>query len=133
MVSPVSFCLLISSRIFDSFIISKCLLKNNQQQQLKKDALPRMLTFQEAILLMLSKNGRLNFDEELKEYFKINKRSIDEIIAVWTKSKLAYLEGDEIILLLETPVISNSPDGKIFIGENKSGQMLSWIKKRASI
>ena len=45
MVSPVSFCLLTSSRIFDSLIIFKLFwLKINQPQQLVKDVLRRMLT-----------------------------------------------------------------------------------------
>jgi len=47
MVSPVSFCLLTSSRIFDSLIIFKLFwLKINQPQQLVKDVLRRMLTIQ---------------------------------------------------------------------------------------
>jgi len=44
MVSPVALCLLISSRIFDSFIILYVLAEINQTQQLRKDVLGRMLT-----------------------------------------------------------------------------------------
>ena len=90
-------------------------------------------SIQETILLMLSENGRLKIDNELIEYCSLNNCSLNDLIKSWTKNKIAYHEAGEIILLLETAMIVNTPDGKVYIGENKNGRMFDWTNKKASI
>lgn len=86
-------------------------------------------TFQQAILHRLFEEGRIKCNDELDDYFHNFNLSLDVLIKDWTTNKIAYRVDNEIILLMDEPLIISTPDGKVYLGENKSGQMGRWIEQ----
>lgn len=86
-----------------------------------------------SILFTLINTHSIKCDKNLLEYLANEKVTLDDFIENLRKKRIAYKEGNEIILLMDSPVISFATDGKTYIGENKSGEMSNWIKKKASI
>lgn len=85
------------------------------------------------ILFTLINTHKIKCNKELIEYIEKEKSTLDELVNNLTRKRIAYQEGDEIILLLDLAIISFAPDGKTYIGENKSGEMYNWMSKQASI
>ncbi|WP_298311080.1 hypothetical protein [uncultured Aquimarina sp.] len=85
------------------------------------------------ILFTLINTHKMKCDNDLIEYLKTKKYTIKEFIDGLSKKRIAYQEGNEIILPMDLPIISFDKNGKTYIGENKSGEMSYWIGKQASI
>jgi len=85
------------------------------------------------ILFTLINTHKIKCDKDLIEYLEKEKVTLDDFAEGLSKKRIAYKEGNEIILLMDLPIISFATDGKTYIGENKSGEMSNWIKKQASI
>lgn len=85
-----------------------------------------------AILFSLIYTHRVKCNE-LIEFLKEKESNLDEFVSGLSKKRIAYMEGDEIVLLMDLPIITISRNGKTYIGENKSGQMSYWIKKQAKL
>ncbi|WDF66120.1 DUF6602 domain-containing protein [Flavobacterium sp. KACC 22763] len=81
------------------------------------------------ILKTLVKNGRIKCDEELKKFLASKNVEVTELIKSLTAKRIAYQENDEILLLIDLPVIALG-NGQNYIGENKSGEMFFWMNKQ---
>lgn len=109
------------------------------QKQLSKPLTPtswkpiEIELFEQAVLMTLFENGEIECDSELEDFYSSHNTSVEDVINKWTVGRIAYKDGNKIVLLLDEPIITSGADGKTYIGENKSGEMMNWMSKKASI
>lgn len=75
--------------------------------------------------------GKIPLDEDLRKMLKSQNYTIDKLVQSLVSKKIAYLEGNSLIFLLEYPTIIFR-NGNSYIGENKNGQMMNWLNKSNS-
>lgn len=90
----------------------------------------RVEIFEQALLMSMFDTGEIPIDNELNKFCSEHGATIDDLIKKWNDKRIAYKDGDKIILLLDEPVILTGPDGNFYIGENKSGEMFNWFSKK---
>ena len=109
------------------------------QKELSKPLIPiewkpiEINKVESAVLFTLINTHKIKCDKELLDYLEKEEVTLDEFVVNLRKKRIAYQEGNEIILLMDLPIISFATDRKTYIGENKSGEMSNWIQKQASI
>ncbi|MFY7861129.1 MAG: DUF6602 domain-containing protein [Chitinophagales bacterium] len=95
--------------------------------------LPIEIEFYEQVILMsLFENRQTAIDKELEKFCLKHKTTVEDLIDKWTRERIAYKNGNKIVLLLDEPIMTSDPDGKLYIGENKSGEMINWMNKRST-
>ncbi len=90
-------------------------------------------TYEQAVLMTLFANREMDCDEELEKFCVKHGSSTETLIDKWTNVRIAYKDKNKIVLLLDKPIMTSGPDGKSYVGENKSGEMTNWMNKKASI
>ena len=89
--------------------------------------------FEQVILTNLISKGEVTCDFKLEKFCNKYDSTTRDLVNKWTKNRIAYRAGNKIILLLEEPITKIGQDGLIYVGENKSGEMMNWLNKKASI
>jgi hypothetical protein len=84
------------------------------------------------ILTVLSKVGVIETETDVQFLDFINKNKLDanKIIKELANDKLVYIDEGKIGLLIDELVTVFSDDGKVYAGENKSGEMSSYFAKQ---
>lgn len=87
-------------------------------------------TFEQVLLISMFETGEITIDDELHKFCSKHGCSIEDIVKTWKEKRIAYKDGDKIILLLDEPIILTGPNDNFYIGENKNGEMMNWFSKR---
>jgi len=87
---------------------------------------------QQIILTMLGRNEEIDLenDSDFNDFLEDNNINKKEIIGELIDSRLVYVENGSMKLLTDELEILNSPDGRIFAGDNKNGQMVKFLLKQ---
>lgn len=110
-------------------VFSKELL-NRPQKPLEWE--PLILTRSQFILLnLLLKIGEVDLIEDLKfqKLIKEEKIILQDVINELQQERIIYCEDNKIKLLTDELLIINK-NGKLYAGENKSGEMTNYVEKR---
>jgi len=84
---------------------------------------------------IINKIGRLGAvnlknDTNLLEYLSSNNIILEDLIERLVKNRILYFDNDKVNLLIDEPLIITSSDGKLYVGENKSGEMANYFRKQ---
>ena len=84
-----------------------------------------------SILNVLTQVGTVDIktDEQFLKFISESKLDADKIIKELADARLVYVDEGKIGLLVDELVTVFSPDGKLFAGENKSGEMANYFGK----
>ena len=84
-----------------------------------------------SILNVLTQVGTVDFktDEQFLKFISESKLDADKIIKELADARLVYVDEGKMGLLVDELVTVFSPDGKVFAGENKSGEMANYFGK----
>jgi len=73
-------------------------------------------------------------DEEFLDYIQSHDLIKEEIIDKLVSSRLVYIENNQMRLLTDNLNVVNTPDGKIFAGDDKNGELqqflLNYLEKK---
>ncbi|MDQ1166416.1 DUF6602 domain-containing protein [Flavobacterium sp. SORGH_AS_0622] len=84
----------------------------------------------ESILMMgLIKLQNLTLNKKDAAFFEEKNIKIEDLVDSLVKKRLVYKEKDTLFLLLDLPILAFG-NGKNYVGENKSGEMTSWMRKQ---
>jgi len=83
------------------------------------------------ILHVLSQVGivDINTDEQFLKFIKESKLDAEKIIKELAEARLVYVDEGKMGLLVDELLMVFSPDGKVYAGENKSGEMTNYFEK----
>jgi hypothetical protein len=90
----------------------------------------------QVILLILGSQGSIDIenDEEFLDYIQSHDLIKEEIIDKLVSSRLVYIENNQMRLLTDNLNVVNTPDGKIFAGDDKNGELqqflLNYLEKK---
>jgi hypothetical protein len=84
-----------------------------------------------SILNVLTQVGNVDIktDEQFLKFISESKLDADKIIKELADARLVYVDEGKMGLLVDELVTVFSPDGKVFAGENKSGEMANYFGK----
>ncbi len=85
-----------------------------------------------SILHMLLKVGTIDIqtDREFLEFINDCKLDADKIVKELIDARLVYVDEGKMGLLVDELVTLITPDGKIYAGENRSGEMANYFNKQ---
>ncbi len=85
-----------------------------------------------SLLLILSNVGSIELerDEQFKKFIKDNSLDVDKFIKELVETRLVYIDEAKMGLLVDEIHLVISPDGKMYAGENKSGEMTTYFLKK---
>lgn len=69
-------------------------------------------------------------DEGFKKFISDNSINIETFVSELIESRLVYLDEGKLGLLVDNLTMAFTPDGKVYAGENKSGEMSNFINKQ---
>ncbi|MGH2667473.1 DUF6602 domain-containing protein [Flavobacterium sp.] len=72
----------------------------------------------------------INSDKDFLKFIKTEKIDVEKIIKELSEARLIYIDEGKMGLLVDELYTVFTPDGKIFAGENKSGEMTSYFSKQ---
>lgn len=84
-----------------------------------------------SILYVLSQSGTIdiNNDEQFLKFIKDNNLNAKKIIKELIETRLVYVDEGQMGLLVDELFMVFHTDGKVYAGENKSGEMTSYFSK----
>ena len=87
---------------------------------------------QSSILLTLSKQGYIDIynDKKFIEFIEGEKLILDKLIEELEATKLVYVDEGKMGLLTEELLITFTPDGKSYAGENGNGEMTNYLMRQ---
>lgn len=81
-------------------------------------------------LNLLGRVESLNLEDiRFKKFISDNSLNVSEFIATLLKTKLIYVDENNIGLLTDELHTGFTPDGKVYAGENKNGEMIRYFLK----
>jgi len=85
-----------------------------------------------SILLALSKVEMIdiNTDEQFLKFIADKKLDANKILRELSDDKLIYIDEGKMGLLVDELIMTFTPDGKAYAGENKSGEMTNYLGKQ---
>lgn len=72
----------------------------------------------------------INSDEQFLKFIETEKLDAQKIIKELSDARLVYVDEGKMGLLVDQLHTVFTPDGKVFAGENKSGEMTSYFSKK---
>ncbi|SFP80053.1 DUF6602 domain-containing protein [Parafilimonas terrae] len=87
---------------------------------------------QYTFLHVLSRQGTIDIvaDKQFKKFIEVNSLDADQFIKSLLETKLIYVDEGKAGLLVDELHTVFCPDGKVYAGENKSGEMASYFLKK---
>lgn len=84
-----------------------------------------------SILNVLTKVGTVNIstDEQFLKFISDSNLNADKIIKELSDARLVYVDEGKMGLLVDELITVFAPDGKVYAGENKSGEMTNYFGK----
>lgn len=85
-----------------------------------------------SILYVLTQVGTvdINSDEKFLKFIETEKLDAEKIIKELSEARLVYVDEGKMGLLVDQLHTVFTPDGKVYAGENKSGEMTSYFSKQ---
>jgi hypothetical protein len=85
-----------------------------------------------SILTVLTKvvTVDINTDQQFLDFIKINKLDANKITNELIDARLIYIDEGKMGLLVDELSFFTTPDGKVYAGENKSGEMANYFSKQ---
>jgi hypothetical protein len=87
---------------------------------------------QYSVLFRMSKAGAIDLynDSQLHDFLKSENVELSSFIDNLVKTKLVYVDEGKMDFLVDELLMTFTPEGKVFGGENKNGQMANYFLKR---
>lgn len=83
-------------------------------------------------ILSRAKTVDIDTDKEFKKFIEDNALNADEFIKGLLETRLIYIDEGKVGLLVDEFYTVVSPNGKVYAGENKSGEMTNYFLKKSA-
>lgn len=111
-----------------------CLSKQDLERPLKDIPYEpvELSDLQYRVLRALSTRGKINLiDKELKELTDKPDLDVDLFFKDIIRNRLVFIENGYLYPLVDKFEFVFTPEGKIVVGENRSGELTDWVKKQS--
>lgn len=85
---------------------------------------------EQIIIMKIMNQGSQELNEELEIFLSEKEYSTQKLVNHLTSARVVYVENNKLFLLLDIPVLQMDSSDRIFIGENKNGEMMHWLFNR---